>query len=886
MPFNAGAIAAKLTLDSSQWSKSVQNVAADQMRLQDMAKGSSGKIDILGKSLDVAALAMKGVTIAGTAVIGFMAASVPAAMKAEKSESALRSALESTGRAVGPLTKHFLDYASELQHSTTFEDDAIQGAQALLLQLTQLDQNGLDAATRGAIGLASVFNMDLQSAARAVAQGMEGNYLALSRLIPSIREAKTEEEKHAAMMDGLARMYQRAEAEANTFGGSLKQLKNSWGDVQEKVGMAIVGNEDIRKAIKSVAEAINELVASGRFSSWLSTITREISATISTIKAWADALKTAGDVARGSWLFEKDMKSGAAAMIAAAKDEIAAFQDELKVFTPSMEKLQGVMEMGPKYWNAWTASVRETDRILDQNRETITRWVGKAVDRYESFIGLDKSAAILGESLKALGIKTRTELTEELANAEAALKLLKGSVESTPGQVKALEDKIASLKEQLTGAKTATVAWVEYLKNIGVTTINEKKNRVAELWKILGDLDKRYKDGRITQDDYAKATKAAKDEIGSLSSELIKNTLPAGRDLHEVLRQAVPRFGDTAYAAWTFEGALKDVADQAMVSEATVLQFLWNTRTEFLSTIGIIVPRWNDIPAGAKSATDETKGLFDGLMNDIASGFGNTIQDWLSGATTFRDFIKGIWEDIKSAFFRVIGQMVAEWTVNFVKKLITDTAEVGKSIAKNISGAIGGAGQAAGSMAGSFLSAASSIANIVTAAASVINLFKKAPTGAGDGMGRVVERQDQQTAILGSIIEFYRNTLGPALLVHGVNYMAKTMDAANAAVGWLQEINGTLSGMKGAYNGAGPLTSPQMVMTHGTPSRPEYVVPEPQMRNAVGGGAGGRQGQPINLTVPVYVGGKKIDERIINVVVNGSQTGGLRRFATKALAGA
>jgi hypothetical protein len=273
-------------------------------------------------------------------------------------------------------------------------------------------------------------------------------------------------------------------------------------------------------------------------------------------------------------------------------------------------------------------------------------------------------------------------------------------------------------------------------------------------------------------------------------------------------------------------------------------------------------------------------------MNDIASGFGNTIQDWLSGATTFRDFIKGIWEDIKSAFFRVIGQMVAEWTVNFVKKLITDTAEVGKSIAKNISGAIGGAGQAAGSMAGSFLSAASSIANIVTAAASVINLFKKAPTGAGDGMGRVVERQDQQTAILGSIIEFYRNTLGPALLVHGVNYMAKTMDAANAAVGWLQEINGTLSGMKGAYNGAGPLTSPQMVMTHGTPSRPEYVVPEPQMRNAVGGGAGGRQGQPINLTVPVYVGGKKIDERIINVVVNGSQTGGLRRFATKALAGA
>jgi len=171
------------------------------------------------------------------------------------------------------------------------------------------------------------------------------------------------------------------------------------------------------------------------------------------------------------------------------------------------------------------------------------------------------------------------------------------------------------------------------------------------------------------------------------------------------------------------------------------------------------------------------------------------------------------------------------------------------------------------------------------------SLLGGAKGGAGDGMGRVVERQDQQTAVQKSILEFLRVNVGSALLTYGVDYMAKTMDNTRRTVEVLGDVVNALRGMKGAYNGAGPLTTPQMVMTHGTPARPEYVIPEPDIRSMVasgpGGGAGSRE-RPINITIPLTATfhGKKMDEQIIRVVVNGSQTNRLRGLSERSFQGA
>ncbi len=477
--------------------------------------------------------------------------------------------------------------------------------------------------------------------------------------------------------------------------------------------------------------------------------------------------------------------------------------------------------------------------------------------------GLNTPLANLLGIFKTFGLKTKTELTTELKAAETALVLLKKSSEATPGSIKTLEDKIKGLKEELYGAGG------------GAKDLADKLGLVLRV-----DLEKKYQDmltaltalkGQMTDAGAKKLT----DDLIALRAELdgtkpsivsLDDTLTAffggidqgmsdadveqiGADFSDMARQAqldIEGFTQGAAddiknligPAEAVEAKFKLIGDAMGVSAATVQVALYNIQANFLRTIGIIVPLIESLPAATAPAVKTMSNYFDGLMNDIASGFGNTIQEWLSGATTFKDFMVGLWGNIKDAFFRVIGQMVAEWTVKFVAKLIKDAADIGASIAKSIGQAISGIGGAAGSMAGSFLSAASSIANIVTAVASVISLFKKAPTGAGDGMGRVVERQDQQTSMMTRIFEDISNNLKPTLWAIA-SKSDRQIQALGSANGWLSKISGALHNMKSAANGA-VVTSPQMVMTHGTPARPEVILPMPDLKGlmATGGNAG------------------------------------------------
>jgi len=184
-------------------------------------------------------------------------ASIEAAIEAERVDRALEAALMITGRAAGYSAEHFKRYAAELQRKTKYDDEAIKSAQALIIQMG-IETKQVDEATRGAVGLASVYQMDLQSAARAVAQGFQGNYRQLGMLIPAIRDATTEGEKHAAMARELAKDYQRAEAEVDTFAGRLAQIKHSFDDVRENIGKVILNAEAFKEVLTLIKVVIDQ----------------------------------------------------------------------------------------------------------------------------------------------------------------------------------------------------------------------------------------------------------------------------------------------------------------------------------------------------------------------------------------------------------------------------------------------------------------------------------------------------------------------------------------------------------------------------------------------------------------------------------------------------
>jgi hypothetical protein len=181
---------------------------------------------------------------------------IEAAIEAEKANKALDSALLITGRGAAQLGDHFKAYAEELMKVTIYDDEAIKSAQALMLTLARLDRDGMDQATRGAIGLASTMGMDLGSAATVVAKAMAGNVGILGRYGITISETLPLEEKRAELLKKLEVLFGRATAETQTFGGQLSQLKNRWGEIQEAAGGFLTSQRGVIELLNKGSQAI------------------------------------------------------------------------------------------------------------------------------------------------------------------------------------------------------------------------------------------------------------------------------------------------------------------------------------------------------------------------------------------------------------------------------------------------------------------------------------------------------------------------------------------------------------------------------------------------------------------------------------------------------
>lgn len=243
--------------------------------LDNLAK-TSGKTTTahegLWKQFAIGQIAVNLATKALRALEAQFFACIKGAIDEEKSEKALQAALEITGRTVEGNLKHYLDFAEAQMKVTTYTHEEVEASQALLLQMTNLDQNGIDRATKGAMGLASTMGIDLHSATMMVTKAMEGNYQALGRVGIKVSETMTAEEKHDYILGRLSDLYQRSVKEADTFGGSLKQLKNSWGEVQEEVGKAIIGNESVQRTIKDLKGWLDKISQSPDFKLWMSDV--------------------------------------------------------------------------------------------------------------------------------------------------------------------------------------------------------------------------------------------------------------------------------------------------------------------------------------------------------------------------------------------------------------------------------------------------------------------------------------------------------------------------------------------------------------------------------------------------------------------------------------
>lgn len=173
--------------------------------------------------------------------------------KQESEEIKLRGILEANGRAVQSLFADYAQYASALQRVTTVGDETTLG---MLRTAEAFGVTGEQAKTaiKESMGLAAAVGMSERAAIRYTAMLAQGDTIMLQRYIPTLRMIEDQSERVAEAHRMLARMFAVAEAEAQSFGGQLKQLWNATGDLMEQIGAAVA------KYLKPLVTALKQAV--------------------------------------------------------------------------------------------------------------------------------------------------------------------------------------------------------------------------------------------------------------------------------------------------------------------------------------------------------------------------------------------------------------------------------------------------------------------------------------------------------------------------------------------------------------------------------------------------------------------------------------------------
>jgi hypothetical protein len=781
--FVAGAIVGKLLLDKTGWNESISSVGKDEAKLKDSAKQIGDSFQAAGKVM----------AIAGTAVVGALSAMI---VKAARYGDEMVEVSQKVGINVTTLSS----YKLAADKTGTSIDGMARGLKFLSANIVEAS-NGTGEGARifKALGISVVDangklrNTDdvLADVAQAFS-GLEGGAVKTTAAVKLFGRSGMEmipfldlgadgikREREEAERLGLVLSGEAAEAQ-NHFKDQLDALKDATFGVAVTIGTALI------PVVQGVVDSMIKFAAG---------IT-------AAVKAHPELIKVLG--AAGLALGTVGIAVGSVIML-------------LPRFIAGLRALQAILSTTALGVGMFTAA--------------LTVGVGVIVYYLSKLSELSTAEDQLQAATKALA-ETENQLVDKLSAAAVAAGWHYGRmaalIEVYHGNVAALTMAIKTGKE---GVDIQNALAEVGKKHADV--IEKQKKKMGEMDPIARALNEALQTQKKTTTELtetftplARGASFVRDVMQGFAGELTNTFIPAARNMTLVMAAAPEVLDATGDAASGLDLVFKAIGDTIGESAASVKIAMYNMAADVLAAYGIIIAKLPEFPAAAKVVTSETRNYFDGLFNDIAAGFGNTIQKWLEGATTFKNFMTGLWDNIKSAFFRMVGEMVAEWLVNFVKNLIsgavsaatsvgTSMASIGTSIG-TLATTVGGIlvtlvtsiGTAIVTLATAIATSVVTLATGIASAATILaaaapafivvglialgiyatiaalkRLFAKAGSGAGDGMGRVVERQDIQISLLTQLRDLSRDTIAD------LDAIKTTLWAMGAAVGAVLSVS-------------------------------------------------------------------------------------------------
>ena len=194
----------------------------------------------------------------------------------ERQEKKLDSVLKATGNAAGFTLAQMKELASGMQDVTTFGDETVLGAQAIIATFKNVRGDHFKEATMLAADMATVLDGDLKSSAMQVAKALNDPVVGVSALAEagvSFTQSQKDTIKSLVEMGDVAGAQKIILAElrgefggaasdaADTFAGKAQRLKNRLGDIGETIGGAVIPLlEELVPYVELVATGIENAV--------------------------------------------------------------------------------------------------------------------------------------------------------------------------------------------------------------------------------------------------------------------------------------------------------------------------------------------------------------------------------------------------------------------------------------------------------------------------------------------------------------------------------------------------------------------------------------------------------------------------------------------------
>lgn len=304
-----------------------------------------------------------------------------------------------------------------------------------------------------------------------------------------------------------------------------------------------------------------------------------------------------------------------------------------------------------------------------------------------------------------------------------------------------------------------------------------------------------------------------------------------------------------------------------------------------------------EIEKHADGMTTNVKNKWGDMTDGMITDWSQALGDFIKSGDIFKGDFKGLMDGVLDIFTDTLGNMLTMFITDFVGGIMSGASDAASGILSSLGSALGGGGDGAGGLASgvnSLVGGISSLANpvnmisgAVTAIASVITALQGpgGPSttdswnfdhiqmntkelrdytflniGSSSGwLAKIYDRNTDTFVALQTIRKLTREKVNKNLdgIYKDTTSMAKNI---GKMPGLLKDISKTIGTLSGAQEGHRS-TKPELVMVHGTPQDPEFILRESQLRALGGSGGGGGSQVSIVMENEMNLNGTMLSDR-------------------------